>query len=269
MANTAIDWNVLWKAQRSKKNVPKRDVIFWDEKARHFSRNSWASNYPGDFVKIMEPKRCWSVFDMGCGSGALTIPLARRVRRVTAADYSPKMLEVLNEQCRVQGLENVKAMHLSWDDDWESRKIGEFDVVIASRCLVMDDLRQAITKLSSVARERVYISTIVGDGPHDRRIYAAAGKQLVPGPDYIYTYNLLHQMGIYARLSFIKDLRQESFESPDDALAYYSGFIGNVSAGGTKNLRQYLCEHLVPRNGRFVFDYKRMTLWAVMWWERE
>ena len=269
MGNSAIDWNVLWKAHRSSKNVPKRDVNFWDKKAEGFSGNGWSSNYANDFVRIMEPKRCWTVFDMACGTGALAVPLARYVRRVTAADYSPKMLEVLDGQCRTRGLDNVTMINLSWEDDWKAKGIDKFDVAVASRCLVVDDLKQAITKLDGVARERVYISTIVGDGPHDRRIYKAAGKELRPGPDYICTYNILHQMGIYANLKFIRDHRQESFDDLNAAFTYHAGFIGNVSARGKKGLREYLARHLVPKNGRLVFDYKKLILWAVMWWEKE
>lgn len=268
MENTAIDWNVVWKEQSARRSVAKRDVNFWNEKARHFTKKPWESNYPEDFLKIMEPRRCWSVFDMACGTGTLTIPLAKYVRRITAADFAPKMLEALNEQCRAEGIDNVTTINASWEDDWKSKGIGEYDVVVASRSLVVEDLQQAIMKLNSTARERVYISTIVGDGPHDRKIYEALGRRLTPGPDYIYTYNLLHQLGIYASISFIKDVRQESFRHHDEAFDHFDNFIGRLTSGEKTDLRRYLDEHLVCRNGKWCFDYRRVTLWAVMWWEK-
>ncbi len=269
MRDTAIDWNDVWKKESAKSSVKKRDVTFWNEKARNFSKKPWESNYSEDFLKIMEPRRCWTVLDMACGTGALTIPLARYVRRITAVDFSPRMLEVLEEQCRVEGIENVRTINASWEDDWSSRGIDEHDVVIASRCLVVDDLRKAVMKLNGAARERVYISTIVGDGPHDRMIYEAVGRRLTPGPDYICTYNLLHQLGIYANLFIIKDIRTESFRDNDEALAYYEHFLGKLTKGEKEDLRKYLQRHLVPKNGRWVLDYRSATRWAVMWWDKE
>lgn len=264
-----IDWNEAWKMQRSQKAVIKRDVNFWDNKARNFFKKPWDSNYPDDFLKIMEPKRYWTVLDMACGSGALAIPLAKYVRRITAVDFSPGMLEVLEEQCKTKEINNIAVIKASWEDDWKSRGIGSYDAVVASRCLVVDDLEKAITKLHNAARECVYISTIVGDGPHDRGMYEAVGRRLTPGPDYIYKYNLLYQMGIYAHLSFIKDYRQESFHDLDAAFQYYDKFMGELTNSEKAKLRCYLEDQLVPRNGKWVFKCKRARRWAVMWWEKE
>jgi SAM-dependent methyltransferase len=268
-AATAIDWNVVWKEQSARRSVKKRDVNFWNKKAQTFFKKPWESNYPDDFVRIMEPRRCWTVLDMACGTGALAIPLSKYVRRVTAADFAPRMLDALAEQCKIQGIENITTINASWEDDWAAKGIGRYDVVIASRSLVVDDLQQAIVKLNSAARERVYISTIVGDGPHDRKIHEAVGRRLSPGPDYIYTYNLLHQLGIYANIAFIKDSRQECFPDHDTAMGYYDNFLGKLTKREKEELRRYLDEHLVLKNGKLIFDYRRTTRWAVMWWEKE
>lgn len=79
MADTVIDWNEVWKHETAKRSVEKRDVHFWNEKAHNFFKKPWESNYSGDFLKIMEPRRCWTVLDMASGTGALTIPLSRYV----------------------------------------------------------------------------------------------------------------------------------------------------------------------------------------------
>ncbi len=268
MVTEAIDWNEAWKTQRSQKAIVKRDVKFWDNKARNFFAKPWESNYPEDFLKIMQPKRYWTVLDMACGSGALAIPLSKYVRRITAVDFSPGMLDVLEQQCRAKEINNIAVIKASWEDNWKRKGIGQYDAVVASRCLVVDDLQKAITKLDNAARERVYISTIVGDGPHDRGMYEAVGRRLTPGPDYIYTYNLLYQMGIHANLCFIKDLRQEHFSDLEAAFIYYERFLGNLMKTEKTKLRQYLEDQLIPKNGKWVFKYKRTTRWAVMWWEK-
>lgn len=268
MEKASIDWNEAWKEQRSKRSMIKRDVRFWNEKAKYFIKDPWGSNYGRDFLKIMEPRRCWSVLDIACGTGTIALPLARYVRRVTAVDFSPKMLEALAEQCKGHGIENITAVNASWEDNWRLKGIEKHDVVVASRCLIVEDLQTAITKLNAFAKERVYTSTIVGDGPHDRRVYEAVGRKLVPGPDYIYNYNLLHQMGIYANITFITDQRQESFRDHDDAFDHFSRDLKKLTVDEKARLKQYLDEHLLYKNGKWCLDYKKSTRWAVIWWER-
>jgi trans-aconitate methyltransferase len=47
------------------------------------------------------------VLDLGCGTGQLTLPLARRVRAVIGMDPEPDMLDVARDAGREQGLTNV------------------------------------------------------------------------------------------------------------------------------------------------------------------
>ena len=267
MMNTAIDWNEVWKKERSRRYRPKRDVDFWNARADRFARDLSESTYSRDFLRIVEPRRCWSVLDIACGAGVIAVPLSRYVRRVTAVDFAPRMLEALEARCRAEAIENITAVNASWDDDWRSKGIKEHDVAVASRSLVADDLRSAIMKLNAVARERVYISTIVGDGPHDRRLYEALGRRLEAGPDYICNYNLLYQMGIFASIAFITEHRQDVFSDYDDARDRLGLELKRLSAVEKDRLRRYLDAHLVPRNGKVSMDYKRTILWAVMWWQ--
>ena len=48
-----------------------------------------------------------TVLDIGCGIGRLTIPIAEKVRQVTALDIADKMLELCQENVRNAGLDNV------------------------------------------------------------------------------------------------------------------------------------------------------------------
>ena len=119
-----------------------------------------------------------------------------------------------------------------------------------------------------MAREAVYISTVVGDGPYDRRVFDALGRSLDMGPDYIYNYNLLYQMGIRANVEFITEPNNRGFEDHGDALNAMRWMLDDLTAAEEERLGRYLEEHLVRENGGWRLDYDRAIRWAVIWWRK-
>jgi SAM-dependent methyltransferase len=217
----------------------------------------------------MDPEPGWSILDVGCGSGALALPLAGRVREVTAMDFSEGMLEQLSRRSRDLGITNVRALHAAWEDDWDLAGVGTHDVAIASRSLVVEDLEAALRKLDRAARKRVYLTSIVGDGPRDRRALEAVGRPFRKGPDYIYVYNLLHQMGIYADVSILEADAVWSFGTPEEARGYYGQIIENLDAVEEARLRDYLASHLVPEDGKWRLTHRAPIRWALIGWSKE
>jgi ubiquinone/menaquinone biosynthesis C-methylase UbiE len=48
--------------------------------------------------------------DLGCGSGFLTLPLSRRIRKVYGIDIQKEMLEHLEQKIKKQKIENIKSL---------------------------------------------------------------------------------------------------------------------------------------------------------------
>lgn len=70
------------------------------------------------------------------------------------------------------------------------------DVAIASRSIATSDLRDALLRLTEVARRRVCITLATGSSPRvDERILAAVGLPSVLGRDYLYAFNILANEG--------------------------------------------------------------------------
>jgi len=269
MIMPSIDWNELWKQIQSDRSNPTHDPEFWDKRAPAFSEHTSKSDYIRQFISIMEPDPGWSVLDIGCAAGTLAVPLASLVDSVTALDPSEAMLSILDERCRQQGITNIRSVKGRWEDEWDVLDIGLHDVAIASRSLLINDLRWAILKLESHASKRVYLSTLVDNGPHERRIIEAVGRKFEERADYIVVYNLLRQMGRYANVQFTVNREDKLFKDIDDAVNSIRWMLHDMTQEEDVRLRSYLEKNLLQDSEGLKLPYKRVVRWAVLWWEKE
>ncbi|MFR5091974.1 MAG: hypothetical protein ACLTDR_08140 [Adlercreutzia equolifaciens] len=92
---------------------------------------------------------------------------------------------------------------------------GMTDVAIASRSIATADLRDALLRLTEVARRRVCITLATGSSPRvDERILAAVGLPSVLGRDYLYAFNILASEGVKAEVRYIDSTRDDTFGHP-------------------------------------------------------
>lgn len=265
-----IDWNeVIKNKKEGKPKTVNSGPAFWNRRAPSFADHAGRTFYPESFLKIMNPHPSWTVLDMGCGAGTLALPLAERVKSITAVDFSERMIEILCAEAERRGIKNIETIKSSWEDNWAESGIGTYDVAIASRSLAVDDISSALTKLNNAARKRVIISTVVGDGPFDRRMFKALGREHAENIDYIYFYNLLYQMGIHANIAFIVEDNNKTFESHGEAFESVKWMFQDMTPGEEMTLKKYLEEHLTESNGGLTLDYRKTAKWAVIWWDRE
>ncbi|HOO89546.1 MAG TPA: class I SAM-dependent methyltransferase [Syntrophales bacterium] len=264
-----IDWDHVWRSRLARSSSTRRDARFWNGRASSFAKSSTEKAFADQFLAIMKPETHWHVLDMGCGSGALAIPMAKRVSHVTAVDFSDAMLNQVHRQCADEKIRNITTVLGRWEDDWEELGIETCDVAVASRSLMIDDLRTCILKCNEIARKRVYIVTVAGDGPHNRRIFDAVGRPFVPNPDYIYNYNMLYQMGIYANVAFIEEKRVRTYRDADDAIASMRWMFDELNDREEAKLAAFFQKHFVFRDGSWRLPHDTVIRWAVIWWEKK
>lgn len=270
MSMPDIDWNEVWRVQQARKqeNGP-RDPKLWDKRAAEFTRAVSGSDYVNQFLDILKPEPDWTVLDMGSAAGTLAVPLARLVRSVTAADPSERMRELLRERCAREGLTNIRVIEGRWEDDWRAIGLAPHDVVVASRSFLMDDLADALRKLDAFARKKAILSTLVDDGPHDRRLIEAVGRTYHPGADYIVVYNQLRRMGVLANAAFIRLPEDRSYADLDEAVAATRWMIRGITEEETARLKSHLDATLIRDGDRLRLPYSRVTRWAVIWWDKD
>lgn len=263
-----IDWNARWLARRRQRSCKGKGPRDWDRKAASFAKRNRSSSYVDNLITYIDPAAGQTILDVGAGPGTLAIPLARMVKRVTAVDYSPTMLEILRNEAAQQQITNISAVQAAWEDDWRLHNISRHDFAIASRSLSVDDLQSALEKLNSYATQKIFITDRVGPGPFDPDVFAAVGRKLDPGPDYIYTYNLLHQMGIYARVDFLDAEYCRTYHTRREAVDSCIWMLDDLTSAEQKKLDIFLDQRLRElADGRWEYVRRHTPRWAVISWD--
>lgn len=216
---TTRDWNEEWR-ELQKARRASDDSSLWDKKAAKFNKPFGHSSYTRQFLEFSAIKEGESVFDMGCGTGAIAIPLAKEGHRVVAADFSEGMLKRLSAEAQEQDVHGIEEIRLSWEDDWAEHGVlpKSLDVAVASRSIATTDLKSALLKLSSVAKRKCAITVSAGSSPRsDQQILSEIGLQQFIGRDFIYAFMILIDSGFYPEVRYIESIRKDSYESEQEA----------------------------------------------------
>lgn len=288
---TTRDWNEEWKAlQRLRRRAD--DAAYWDKRSHTFTTKDAPNPYVERFLELADIHPGETVFDMGCGTGALSIPLGLAGHKVVAADFSQGMLDRLQEGLDESGVRTVFPKRMSWEDDWPAFGVrpGMTDVAVASRSIAVADLKDALLRLTDIARRRVCITLATDASPRtDERILRALGLKSVLGHDYLYALNILANEGLRPELAYIDSTRSDTFGSTEEALESLSSMVRDAVGATTPaaeleaalaRLPEWLHENLVENEhagrpdkkgvpeGRLRLRELRTVTWAFLAWDK-
>ncbi|MDR2018243.1 MAG: class I SAM-dependent methyltransferase [Syntrophobacterales bacterium] len=102
-----------------------------------------------------------TVFDIGCGAGRFTIPLAERGMKVTGIDYSPEMIRMANNYVKMKKQDGklLRIIHICGDFMSGFNKKEKFDVTLAMG--VVDYIRDPVPflkKMKNITAGRMIVS---------------------------------------------------------------------------------------------------------------
>jgi len=262
-----IDWQQLWEQSRAQRSWRSKDAAGWDKKAPAFASRMRDSAYVERFLQHLDLDPSLSVLDVGCGPGTLSVPLAGKVARVTAIDYSAKMLELLREQADQAGLGNIRTVLCAWEDDWAQHDIATYDIVIASRSLNIRNLTGGLKKLSAHAAGPIYVADRIDPSPMDADAFKAVGRPFESGPDYIYTVNILYGLGIHPRIELIEMDREQRFDSLEHALNAYTWMFKELQPDEERLLRSYVEKQVIASGPDYIIVKRDPPQrWALLSW---
>lgn len=272
------DWNEIWKCRQANHEISKvtEDKTHnWDkrENAERYDSNS-CGEYDArirmtlDGLAVTGESR---VLDIGAGPGTLAIPLARRVKSVTAVEPGAGMVSILEERAAREGITNISCIQKRWEDVDPARDLtGPYDIVIASLSLTMEDIQAALEMMNSVARGVVCLYWFV-DMPFWEKMYANLweplhGSMYYSGPKADCLFNVLYQMGIYANIEMMPLSKEYRFASREEMESFFNQRFDAQSAKQQEIVKQYL-KQLIRKDGRQIV-ISGVSTFAKIWWEK-
>ncbi len=263
-----LDWNAMWQHalhQASRIDRLKDMGSFWDKRAVRFAELIRHSKRAERYLPKMKIKPDATILDIGAGPGTLAIPLAGLAKRITAIEPSKAMLELLTIEAENKKIKNIITVNKKWEDVSE---ITPHDVVIASHSFGMTDIKEALRKINDAARSHVYLFVHAGYwSQYYIELWSLLfGNEFKPGPDFIYIYNMLYEMGIFANVEIMDVMYQRHFESMEDVVAYWQEIFGVTKEQADSVVKPYMAKRLVKKpEGLEQTSYSKT---AMIWWEK-
>lgn len=241
MTLDTIDFGAHYRAHLASAQRTRKSPGAWDSRAASMASKMQRSPYVADFIARMDLSGAQSLLDVGCGPGTIGLAVADQLQRVIGLDYSPAMLRAMQDQAQTLGFRHVETRLRAWEDDWTD--IPACDIVVASRSSLVDDIVDALAKLHAKARQRVYLTHLVGGHFTDPVIQDVVGRRVPSVPDYIYLVNVLHQMGIHPRIDYIAhDNRLAGAVDFEDYAARVSWSMGALTEPELARLRTWYAQ---------------------------
>lgn len=257
-----IDFNKLYIEQKHLSSFKTKGKEAWNEKAHSMNKRVHESIYNEQFLSLIDLSDINTILDVGCGVGNLSLKLAVNVKEVNSLDYSPVMLEILEENAKEKKIENINIINKSWYDSWD--EVPFADLVIASRSMEVKDMKEALLKLNNKANKKVVLTYKKGGSFVSEEILEVLQRDIVKKPDYIYLINILYSLGINASVEFIQsEGRSTIYTSKEKFIESVSWSIDGLTINEINRLEKYY--ELLDKSKKNEKDF---VYWAVISWDK-
>ena len=232
---TPADWNDHWREAQG----PQFDQS---------GRVAWILERLPD----LPPRR---VLDVACGTGLITLPLARAGHVVTGIDVSIVGIDRLCSDAETEGLHNLRAIAADWRTVDPADVGTDYDVAIVTYGLGTVEPRVFLERMFAAA------ATVVVVEPAGSRHWQHPefwplfdGLPFDPGPDHRMIEKLLRQMGHAPRTETGSYQTRITFADMKAAVSWLLGVARVDPARGEHAARTYLNERLRPVAGGLVLE---------------
>ena len=136
------------------------ETAAWDSVAENYVLEK-KNNFEDDpFLRFVAEKATLTkdmhTLDVGCGAGAYSVALARRVGQADGVDLSPRMVELGNAWAREHGVDNLRLWVENWHDCDIAPLRGRYNLVFAHTTPAIGDYT-TLVKLCEASRDACFL----------------------------------------------------------------------------------------------------------------
>lgn len=268
-----IHWQNTWQEMRNERmRKPQIDptLALFKKSANLFSRLIQSNNYEfgRKAVEILSGiiNAGFEVLEIGAGPGSLTIPLAKKVKKIDSVELSQKAIAQLKINLQEENLNNVEIINQDWSEMKDPVRSHKYDLVVCSHFLwQMPDIEGTLRRLENASHTYCAVIQPCGRDEIVKDVFEEIGKlkytgQFEPDADY-FAYVILREWGRWISVmpydyTFVRNLEEE--------IRYVADFVGRyikIDQGILKKIRKYLLSK--SETGTYIENNKAV----VMWWE--
>ncbi|HSW36089.1 MAG TPA: class I SAM-dependent methyltransferase [Candidatus Limnocylindrales bacterium] len=266
MNSQLISYDAIWQQQIKAFENSHDTASYWNGRSQTYDSRWRTSTYAHELLSRMELKPDYNILDIGCGTGTMTIPLAARVRHVTALDISPLMLEKLRQKSANRNINNIEIIQKDWNEVTPGKEIPEHDIVLVSRSLPGRCLSEMLYRFNQVTKLSCYIVwRAERRDEYQEAIDSVMGKKHKPYPDYQLITGALKNMGISPGIETFESTNVEKYPDIKDA-------VKDMARGVTINDTQFAGlldiagRRLKNQDGFYLAAYKMK--WVLISWHK-
>lgn len=208
---------------------------------------------------------CRTALDVGAGFGALAVPLARRMERVTALEPAPAMARALREEASRRGLANLTVIEAAWGE----RPLERYDLVLCAHVgPLLGPHSPFLREGPRLARRAVVLVRDVPEGD-DKFFFATLyplllGRPYRRGGDADETVDALRDLGITPAVTRVTYHSDQPFSSLDEACDFWMTYMDLGSETDRAFLRDFLAARLTRRGHEWIAPFTKRA--AVIRW---
>lgn len=268
-----IDWKETWDEMRAERMRPlkiKYDPLFKEKSFEDYSKKAKLNNYEygrnvvNSLNEVLSEN--FKVLEIGPGPGTLTIPLARKVKKILAIESSKRAASYLIKNIEEKQIKNVEVINKDWERVDDKNIKDSFSLVVCSHFLwQMKDIEKHLERMEDASNKYCAVIQPAGRDSLVKEIWIeVTGKdytgQFEPDADY-FAYLILRS---WERLINVRIIRYSIERDLEQMTGYVASFIGRfieVDNNIKKIIEGYIANRL--KDG----IYKESSRAVVMWWE--
>jgi precorrin-6B methylase 2 len=210
------------------------------------------------------------VLDVGADTGALAIPLSRRVQEITAVEPSETMLWCLQQNIENEKMKNITVIQKRWETICVEKDLkAPYDIVIASYSLGMIDIVDALMKMNKVASRAVYIFWFAENIESNDSFLGLVNQNgfYAAKPQSNVLFNILCILGFNPNMKVHVTTSQSRFKTLDEAVAKKASEFNLTDKKAEDFVRAHLEKTLIFENDCLLLNEAHTD--AVIWWKPE